>query len=174
MKILRNVIGVLLLMTLLCGCQPMRRTLPDYRERAFRAEIRFAVEGVIVCAEVETTLADGVLMPSRMRLLTPPSLSGIALLREGEEVILCSDGLRTPCVGAERWWEMAELLCASGKLCYVCDTELEGLPLAYAEIGGGAEVYGIWCDGKSGIPKKITHGDRALTVLRMESIEART
>ena len=173
MKILRTVLGILLLLSMLGGCRPMRRMEADYRTHAFRAEIRFSAGEVTVYAEMETVLQDGVLVPSSVRLLAPPSLAGIVLERQGEELLLLRDGIRTPCAGAVAWWETASLLCASGAMHYVCDTELEGLPLAYAEIGEGTDAYGVYCERETGIPKKITKGERALTVIRFERLEAR-
>ena len=173
MKILRNMLGILLLLTVLCSCHRLRRTVADYREHPFRAEIRFISGGVTVYAEMETVLVDGALTPSSMRLLAPPSLEGIVLEREGEEIVLTRDGLRTPCAGAKGWWETADLLCASGTMHYVCDTELEGLPLAYMEIGEGRDAYGIFCERETGSPKKIVRGAQELTLIRFERIEAR-
>ncbi len=174
MKILRNMALVLLLLTLLVGCRPCGRLTADYRESPFRAEIRFERGGVTVYAEAETTRTDGVLTLSSLRLLAPPSLAGIELVREGESLILLRDGLRTSSVGAGEWWETASLLCAAGKLCYVCDTEWEGLSLEYAEITEGDCVYEVLREAETGIPKRISSGERSLTVIRFEGVQART
>ena len=137
----------------------------------FRAEIRFASEGVTVYAEVETALVDGTPVPSRVRLLAPPSLAGIELSREDGEIVLIRDDIRTPSVGAQRWWEMAALLCVSGKLRYVCDVEWAGLSLEYAESDAGHEVYR---EAVTGIPKRICMGERELTVIRFVRTPARS
>lgn len=173
MKILRNILALGMSLLLLVGCRPTGHRTADYRETPFRAEIRFEAGGVAVYAEVETALADGVLHSERVRLLAPPSLAGITLEREGETIVLVRDGMRIPCPGAAHWWEMASLLCAEGTLHYVCEAELEGLSLDYAEILDGERVYEIYRERETGIPKRIATGEHEVTVIRFERIEAR-
>lgn len=173
MKILRIAVTLLVMMAMLVGCRPTGRATVDYRERPFRAEVKWERGGVTVYAEAETAMDNGMVGLSSLRLLAPPSVEGIEVVRENGELILMRDGLRISSVGATDWWETASLLCATGSMKYVCKTEWEGLSLEYAEITDGTSVIEILREPETGIPKRITYGDCALTVIRFESFEAR-
>lgn len=173
MKIIRCVAIVLVLMAVLGGCHPTGRATDDYRRRAFRAEVRFTSGEVTVYAEVETEQEGEGVSLSRARLLAPPSLAGIELVRKEGELLLLRDGLEMHTAGAQGWWDTLSLLCASGTLRYICDTELAGLSLEYAEITDGTRTVEVLRERETGIPKRITEGDRSLTVIRFEPIEAR-
>ncbi len=176
MKILRNMTVLLLLCVLLVGCRPSGRNLPDYRARDFRAEVRLEFGEVDVYAEVLAEREENAAYATlrHVRLLAPPSISGIELTLEGETVILARDGIRTPAAGATVWWDACTLLCAEGTLRSVCDTEWEGLSLDYAEIRSGARMVELYREPETGIPKRIVDGETELTVIRFEGVQART
>ncbi len=176
MKILRNAALVLLLCALLGGCRAGYRDLPDYRARDFRAEVRMDLGEIPVYAEVLAERAEGAVYATLrgVRLLAPPSLAGIELSCEDGTVMLSRDGIRTAAAGAGAWWETCALLCAEGVLRSVCDTEWEGLPLDYAEITSGDRVVEVYREIETGNPKRLCEGDRSLTVIRFEGVQART
>jgi len=173
MKILRIAVAVLVVALLLVGCRPTGRAAADYRERPFRAEVRWERGGVTVYAEAETVMENGALMLSYVRLLAPPSLAGIEMRMENGALVLLRDGIRMTATGAKAWWETVSLLCASGSLTYVCDTEWAGLSLEYAEISDGEAVVEVLREPTTGVPKRITQGEISLTVIRFEPIVAR-
>lgn len=173
MKILRNFLLLLTVATLLVGCRGTGKGTPDYRMEPFCAEVRWERDGVTVCAETETAWEDGVLTLSSLRLLSPPSLSGIEVTRANGKLVLVREGICMTASGAEEWWETASLLCAVGEMHYVCDTEWEGLSLEYAEIGDGTRVVEVLREPNTGIPKRIAEGALALTVIRFEPITER-
>ena len=173
MKILRFFTGLLIFLPILAGCRSVGVATPDYRERAFRAEVRICQQGMTVYAEVEAERVGEEIALSHVRLLFPPSVAGIEIFYEADAPILVRDGLRMPSYGAEGWWEVASLLCAEGTMRYVCNTEFEGLALEYAEIDDGERTVSVFREKGTGIPKRVTDGTRELTVIRFEPIEAR-
>ena len=173
MKILR-MLGALLVVTgMLVGCRANGNATADYRERPFRAEVRWEREGGYGCADLETAIENGLLVLSHVRLLAPPSLEGIVLSRKDGKTVLERDGMSVSSAGADGFWSCAALICAEGRMRYVCDTDWEGLSFEYAEIVAGERVIEILREPNTGIPKRMSEGDVSLTVIRFEPIEAR-
>ena len=127
-----------------------------------------------MCAEVVTEYATeegGALRVSEMTFCEPPLLSGMRVFEKDGELCVSRDGIQMACVGATEWWSAVSVLCAEGELRGVCDTELSGLSVQYAELKHGEEVYEVYRLFETGEPKRIVWGEHELTVIRFEAIE---
>lgn len=175
-RIFRLLLVVSLAMGLLAGCRHLERNLPDYRARPFRAEVRWSMGGVTMCAEVVTEFAseNGRLAVSEILFSEPPSLAGIRVWKKDGVLSISRDGVEIPCEAANEWYSAVSVLCAEGELRGVCETELSGLSVQYAEIKDGETVYEVYRLSHTGEPKRIVCGENELTVIRFEAIEEET
>lgn len=94
------------------GCK--RAKLPDYREGAFCAELRWVSGAVTMCAtaDVGAPKADGTKRDLTLTFSEPPSMCGIELIRIGGTLTLRRGDMEHECAGAEGWLIGAELLCS--------------------------------------------------------------
>ena len=134
-KKLRFGIGfVLALFCLLSGCAAAR-TLPDYRESAFVAELRLITPTVTLEASATVEALGDPTLPRdvTLQLKSPEALSDVRLCRSDGIVSLCYDGMTLSGDSLSPLLQASDLLVASGEIQPICKTEELGEPLIFAE-----------------------------------------
>ncbi len=179
--ILPRILGLLLSLSLLgslCGCFG-RSALPDYREGAARAELRWESDGVTVCAEAEygAPSAEGSHRDLILRFSAPDGLAGAVLTRTNGAVSLSLGNLHTDGLLLDSLLCAPDLLFREGVMEFIGNTDLGGLRLRYAEIRpkeDSSQVVGLWLDPQNGTPRQVTMGELTVSVLSFQKIQENT
>ena len=164
----------LALMLTLTACYPVR-SLPDYREGAFEAELVWNTPSTTVrmLLSVGDEPSDGGERDLSIVFLAPESLAQIRLERTGGALTVTCHDLRIDNADALKCWlRPAELLLTSGGIRAITYTERDGVRMQYAEIRKESEyenqeddVYELYLFPSTGFPKQIVHQQESLDVL---------
>ncbi len=169
MRILKIVLGIMLLAGILCGCDGRSTAIPDFREKDFRAEIRWSRDGMILCANLTVTSEkseENSRQKLRLEFLSPDSLSGLCVEETNGEIILSRNQMQISLPGAEGFLSVARLLTASGERTDKGDIERNGIMFRRMEIRNGSEVYEYELEKDTGIPKKISGDGTEAEIIR--------
>lgn len=175
MEKLKATLACLLTFALLlcCGGCFGQKVPYDYRATAFCVELRWTCRGQAVgaVAEYGAPLENGRLRDMSVRFSEPEALCGLHLGRTDGTLFAEYLGLVCDPSAFQELFAYAELLISPGEMCGVCQTELYGLSVDYAEIRNGntpASVVGLWLRPESGIPQQLSADGKTVTVLSFE------
>lgn len=172
-KKLRFGIGIVLaLLCLLSGCTAAR-TLPDYRDSAFVADLRLITPTVTLEASASVALPDDP-TASRdvtLRIKSPQALSDVCLERRGGIVSLSYDGMTLSGDSLSPLLQAVDLLLASGEIQRVCETEELGEPLIFAELHSTKENtrYELYLSPDTGAPRVFRTDTFTLELLSFQN-----
>ena len=148
-----------------------RDTLPpDYRKRAFFADIRYEYGGETFCAEITVgapTQTENT-QDIDMRFTSPPSLEGLCISQKNQttSIDIGSVDIKSE-IAANRFLSIARLLIHSGSMNFIERSEKNGLVFYRAEISDGYKTVTVLLDS-NGIPTNISCGDINITIIRFE------
>ena len=153
---------VVILLSCSAGCSP--KTPPtDYRESSFVATAELSDQSGSATAKITADRSS-----VSMELITPDSLSGIALVREnGENYILCGD-MRMPSSDHGYLLEWLDMIIPAGKIILTGNTKIDGLASVGAVVEG--QDVEIYFDKSTYAPLKIIKNGRCVTLTAFEFV----
>lgn len=156
---------VLTVVTASCGAPRVER---DFRGEGFSATVAWKVGELDAVADVTVSAPDmGNKRAVTMTLKEPAVLADTVVERSKEGVVTVSvHGMEIRTDAAEALLAPAWLMLGGGELQGVCQTELLGQTVLYAEAGSGEEsrCYEFYLDPESFAPLRVAYGEQTVEV----------
>ena len=150
------ILTVMLSLLVSCGAP---RVTSDFRQRKFRATLKWESGAGSVIAQVEVSSPkEGEPRAFTVTLIEPVMLAGTVLEQHatGERTV-CFEGICVETYALSAMMYPAELLFGGGVMQGVCVTELEGVPVLYAEAESGEEKqrYEFYLERETLAPRRV-------------------
>ena len=159
------------LVTASCGAP---RVESDFRREGFRATLLWESGDLELVAQVTVgKCVDGAPRELTLTVLEPPSLAGTVVERSSEGALtLRVHGIAVRTDVVEPMLEPVELLLGGGALRGVCETELDGRTVLYAQADSEQEAkgYEFYLEPESFAPVRVVLGERSVEVRSFESL----
>ena len=148
-----------------CGAPRVER---DFRGEGFSATVAWKVGELDAVADVTVSAPDmGTARAVTVTLREPAVLADTVVERSREGIVAVSvHGMTIQTDAAEALLAPVQVMLGGGELQGVCQTELGGRTVLYAEAGSGEEsrCYEFYLDPESFAPLRVVYGERVVEV----------